>query len=106
MAATFATEQRVRVRGDRPPGHLRTPWYCRGKVGTVERLLGEFLNPEEEGYGRAHGQRRALYRVRFGMGDLWPDYAGPAHDTVEVEIFEHWMEPFTEVRHEPATPRP
>ena len=23
-----------------PPGHIRTPWYLRGKMGEVERRLG------------------------------------------------------------------
>jgi nitrile hydratase len=93
MAAKFAPEERVRIRGDHPPGHLRTPWYCRGKAGTVAHVLGEFVNPEEEGYGRVHGPRRALYCVRFTLHDLWADYAGPEHDAVEIEIFEHWIEP-------------
>jgi nitrile hydratase len=36
---------------------------------------------------------RPLYRVRFRQADVWPDYAGPAEDCVEVEIYEHWLEP-------------
>ena len=23
----------------------------------------------------------------------WPDYAGPPGDTLEIEIFEHWLDP-------------
>ncbi len=92
MAGTFAPEQRVRIRADFPPGHLRTPFYCRGKTGTIERVLLAFVNPEEEGYGRVNGPKKVLYRVRFAMRELWPEYAGPAHDTVEIEIFEHWIE--------------
>jgi hypothetical protein len=93
MAGRFAPNQRVRVRPDYPPGHLRTPFYARGRVGTVERVLAAFVNPEEEAYGRLAGPRKVLYRVRFALRELWPDYAGPAHDTVDVEIFEHWIEP-------------
>ena len=52
MAAKFAPEQRVRVRADYPPGYLRTPYYCRGKVGTVERVLPALVNAEEAAYGR------------------------------------------------------
>ena len=36
---------------------------------------------------------RSLYRVRFRQADIWPDYAGPPADSVEVEIYEHWLEP-------------
>ena len=25
--------------------------------------------------------------------EIWPDYHGPAHDTVDVDIYEHWLEP-------------
>lgn len=93
MAGKFAPEQRVRIRADFPPGHLRTPFYCRGKTGTIERVLTAFVNPEEEGYGRVDGPKKVLYRVRFAMRELWPEYAGPPEDKVEIEIFEHWIEP-------------
>ena len=91
MAAKFAPDQRVRVRADYPPGFLRTPYYCRGKHGTVERVLHAVVNPEESAYGRTGGPKRALYRVRFALRELWPDDAGPAHDAIEIEILEHWL---------------
>jgi hypothetical protein len=34
-----------------------------------------------------------LYRVRFLQKNVWPDYAGPATDVLEVEIYQHWLEP-------------
>ena len=34
-----------------------------------------------------------LYRVRFRQKDVWPDYAGSREDVLEVEIFQHWLEP-------------
>jgi len=34
-----------------------------------------------------------LYRVRFVQSDVWPDYRGPARDLIEMEVFEHWLEP-------------
>lgn len=93
MAAKFAANQAVRVRKDYPPGHLRTPYYCRGKLGVIERVLPAFVNPEEEGYGRVDGEKQTLYRIRFAMRELWPEYPGPSHDGVEIEIYEHWIEP-------------
>jgi hypothetical protein len=92
VAVTFAPEQRIRVRADYPPGFLRTPYYCRGKVGTVERVLPPLVNPEESAYGRMDGPKKVLYRVRFALRDLWPNYAGPDCDVVEIEILEHWIE--------------
>jgi len=93
VAAKFVPEQRVRIRADYPPGFLRTPYYCRGKAGIIERVLPEFANPEDTAYGRWDGPKKVLYRVRFAMKELWPDYAGQSQDTVDIEIFEHWIDP-------------
>jgi nitrile hydratase len=93
VAAKYAPEQRVRIRADYPPGFLRTPYYCRGKVGTVERVLPAVVNPEESAYGRRSAAKKMLYRVRFSLRDLWPDYPGSQHDSVDIEILEHWIEP-------------
>lgn len=92
MTPRFFPGARVRVRKARPPGHIRTPFYVRGKVGAVERICGAFPNPEELAYGRDGLPRRPLYRVRFPQRVIWPDYAGPDHDTVDIEIYEHWLE--------------
>lgn len=93
LSARFRPGERVRVRTGIGPGHMRTPWYCRGHEGVVERLCGFFGNPEDLAYGRDGRPRRALYRVRFRQRDLWPDYAGPAGDTIDIEIYEHWLDP-------------
>lgn len=89
----FPVGTRVRVRRAFPPGHVRAPWYLRGLVGEVCHVVGDFRNPEELAYGRNDGDRLTLYRLRFRQTDVWPDYAGPAHDTLEVEIYENWLEP-------------
>ena len=47
MSARFKPGDRVRVRRADPIGHIRTPAYVRGKTGEIERLCGEFANPEE-----------------------------------------------------------
>ncbi len=44
--AKFKPGDRVKVRMEDRPGHIRTPWYIRGKTGWIERVYGEFLNPE------------------------------------------------------------
>jgi nitrile hydratase subunit beta len=31
--------------------------------------------------------------VRFASTDLWPDYAEAPADVVEIEIYQHWLEP-------------
>jgi hypothetical protein len=93
MSPRFAPGERVAVRRGDSPGHIRTPYYVRGRVGVVERVCGPFADPEELAYGRDGLPPRPLYRVRFRQAELWPGYAGPAGDGLEVEIFEHWLEP-------------
>ena len=51
MSEAFAPGDTVRVSAVNPPGHRRTPFYIRGKQGVIERVCGEFANPEELGYG-------------------------------------------------------
>jgi nitrile hydratase len=34
---------------------------------------------------------RMLYRVRFAQAEVWPDYDGPAVDTIDVDLYEHWL---------------
>ena len=92
-AVAFSAGDRVRVRTAFPPGHVRTPFYCRGKSGVIERLCGAFPNPEELAYNRSGLPAQPLYRVRFASRDLWPDYAGAAADAVEIEIYQHWLDP-------------
>ena len=38
MNPAFRPGARVRVLKGFPPGHCRTPYYCRGHEGTVERV--------------------------------------------------------------------
>lgn len=84
--------KRVRVKDWTPPGHVRTPWYLRGKIGEIERQLGPFGNPEVLAYGRAAPQM-TMYRVRFTMAEVWGEAAEAPGDILEAEIYEHWLEP-------------
>lgn len=92
MSARFEPGNRVRVATRDHNGHVRTPRYIRGKRGTVERICGEFRNPEELAYGRWDGDTIALYRVRFLQREIWNGYAGDSADTLDVELYEHWLE--------------
>jgi nitrile hydratase len=74
-----------------PPGHRRTPFYVRGKQGVIERVCADSANPEERAYGFDGLPMRRVYRVRFRQQDLWDDYRGDASDTVDVDIYEHWL---------------
>ena len=89
----YAVGEAVRVVDLGKPGHVRTPTYVREKVGTIERYCGAFENPEERAYGRGRGTEVDLYRVRVRQSDLWPGYDGNPRDTLEVEIYAHWLRP-------------
>jgi nitrile hydratase len=86
-------EARVRVKALGTHGlHVRTPSYLRGKTGLVERTLGPFGNPEQLAY-RLPAERLPLLRVRFTMAELWGEAAENPADTLEAEIYAHWLEP-------------
>lgn len=93
MTPRFKTGEPVRVLDRNQPGHVRTPIYVRGKTGTIERVVGPFPNPERLAYGHSGMPYKTLYRVHFRQSDLWSDYAGETDDTLEIEIYEHWLEP-------------
>ncbi|MBZ8118646.1 nitrile hydratase subunit beta [Roseovarius sp. LXJ103] len=83
--------ERVRVKAMMPPGHVRAPFYLRGKTGEIERSLGPFKNPEQLAYALPAAPKN-LYRVRFTMAELWGAEAEAPQDFVEAEIYEHWLE--------------
>ena len=93
IAPRFKAGDSVRVRAAHPPGHVRTPWFCRGKTGQITELAGSYENPEELAYGRSGEPALPLYRVRFLQRDLWPDYAGGPKDTTVIDLYQHWLEP-------------
>jgi nitrile hydratase subunit beta len=91
MQARFGVGNQVRVLHLGKTGHIRTPFYVRGKVGTVTQMCGYFLNPEDLAIGITSGPVVPLYRVTFRQTDLWEDYNGPAIDTLCIEIYDHWL---------------
>ncbi len=93
MTPQFQPGDSVRVRTGSPPGHIRTPFYARGCQGVIERSAGAFRNAEELAFGRFDAPFVPLYRVRFQQQEVWPDYEGNPADTLDVEIYEFWLEP-------------
>ena len=91
--AKFKPGDRVLVSSEDRPGHIRTPYFIRGKSGWVERVHGEFLNPELLAYGKDGLPKKTLYLVGFLQRDVWDQYGEAPQDKVYVDIFEHWLEP-------------
>ena len=93
----FSPGDRVRVRTFDGPGHVRTPAYVRGKPGWIERVHGDFRNPESLAYGGDGQPRKPLYMVGFRQSDLWHErYRESERDNLYVDLYEHWLEPESE----------
>jgi nitrile hydratase subunit beta len=92
VSARFAAGSQVRVKALHPPGHCRTPFYTRGRRGTVLGVVDRQPNPEELAYGRDGLPRSPVYRVRFAQAELWPGYRGNAEDAVVADLLEPWLE--------------
>ena len=82
---------RVRVRRMYPPGHVRAPSYLRGKIGVIERRVGTYENPEQRAYG-VEPDIKVNFRVRFTMGEVWGPQAENPDDTLDAEVYDHWLE--------------
>lgn len=93
MSARYAVGDSVRIALRDPRCHHRTPHYLQGKSGIIERVLRPEGQPELMAYGGDGEPFYMVYRVRLAQDEIWPDYAEGAGDSLEVEIFEHWLEP-------------
>jgi nitrile hydratase len=85
----FAVGDRVRVRNESVPGHMRMPGYVRGKSGVVVGISPAYPFPDAHAHG-IHAQDEPTYDVRFRSEDLWPGSSDPA--LVHVGLFESYLE--------------
>ena len=85
----FKPGDRVRVRPDHVPGHVRMPGYIRGKTGVVVGESPAYPFPDAHAHG-VESQDEPTYDVRFRSEDLWPNSADPA--LVHVGVFQSYLE--------------
>ena len=85
----FRPGDRVRVRLDSVPGHMRMPGYIRGKAGVVVGVSPAYPFPDAHAHGVA-AEDEPTYDVRFRTEDLWPDSSEAA--LVHVGVFESYLE--------------
>ena len=87
----FGIGDKVCVDDTYPLGHIRTLFYIRGKHGVIADFVGEYLNPELAAKGESGLPKQPLpgsiYRQMLGL------LRGPRTDTLDVEIYEHWLAP-------------
>lgn len=92
LPARYAVGDHVRVDERDAIGHCRTPRYLRGKSGTVIAVVGPMRDPASLAYHKPGLPPLTLYRVRFHQASLWQGYRGPSGDTLEADLYEHWLE--------------
>ncbi len=85
----FQLGDRVRVRHDHVPGHVRLPGYIRGKTGVVVGESPAYPFPDAHAHG-IEAQDEPTYDVRFRSEDLWPGSADAA--LVHVGVFRSYLE--------------
>jgi nitrile hydratase len=91
--ARYTAGDVVKVAEKFPIGHYRVPMYMRGKTVRILRIIGRYINPEEEAFGKNAGDKFWCYLVTIEQNVLWPGYQGLPQDKLEIEIFEPWLEP-------------
>lgn len=85
----FKIGDRVRVRVDSVPGHMRMPGYVRGKSGVVVGESPPYPFPDAHAHG-VDAQAEPTYDVRFRTQELWPDSSDDA--LVHVGLFQSYLE--------------
>jgi nitrile hydratase len=85
----FKPGDRVRVKADYVPGHVRMPGYIRGKCGVVVGESPAYPFPDAHAHA-VESQDEPTYDVRFRSEDLWPQSADSA--LVHVGVFQSYLE--------------
>lgn len=86
---SFAIGEKVRVKNEFVPGHVRMPGYIRGKVGVVVGISPPYPFPDAAGHGM-QAPVEPTYDVRFRSRDLWPDSCDDALN--HVGVFQSYLE--------------
>lgn len=85
----FKPGDRVRVKTDHVPGHVRMPAYIRGKAGVVVGESPAYPFPDAHAHG-VEAEDEPTYDVRFRSEDLWGSDADAA--LVHVGVFQSYLE--------------
>jgi nitrile hydratase len=85
----FRVGDRVRVRAEHVPGHVRTPAYIRGKTGVVVGESPPYPFPDAAAHG-VPAEDEPTYDVRFSSAELWPHAADAAF--VHAAVFQSYLE--------------
>lgn len=84
----LAIGDRVTVKPEFVPGHIRLPAYIRGKTGTVVGVSPAYPFPDAAAHG-LESPRQRTFDVRFRSSDLWP--GGCEEADVHVGVFHAYL---------------
>jgi nitrile hydratase beta subunit len=87
----FKAGDKVRAKTINPPTHTRLPRYVRGRVGTIERVIGFHVFPDSNAIGAGENPQW-LYTVAFSGRELWGADADPTLQ-VSVDAWEPYLSP-------------
>ena len=90
MKPPFAPGDRVKVRAHEVATHCRTPFYLRGKRGTIARVFDAFPNPEQLAYHRPGMPLQPVYQVAFDYSEVWGRVE--CNTVITADIYQHWLE--------------
>ena len=99
-APIYGIGDQVRVAARFPQsGHIRAPFYLRGKAGRVLRYYGSFYDPTALAQGVLTPPVCGLYQVLFAFDDVWRDVRDGdmqndgADTCIVADIYDNWLEP-------------
>ena len=97
-SARYAVGEPVKVKYLFPlSGHIRAPFYLRGKVGKIIRYYGLYSDPTELAAGAVFPKTVGLYQLSFNYLDVWGFGIGnrKIEDETEIQIladiYENWL---------------
>lgn len=88
----FQTGDSVQISSRTESRHHRVPAYAKGHTGVIKQVLSPQGVPEALAYEKHSNEKVTVYRVNLKQTDLWSNYAGSSQDSLEVEVYEHWLE--------------
>ena len=96
--ARYAVGEPVKVKYLFPlSGHIRAPFYLRGKVGKIIRYYGLYSDPTDLAAGVVTPKTVGLYQLSFNYLDVWGCEIGnrKVEDETEIkilaDIYENWL---------------
>ena len=80
-----------------PSGHIRAPFYLRGKIGKIIRFYGIYPDPTELADGIGSPAKLGLYQLSFCYYDVWDENLKnqSINDMKNIyifaDIYENWL---------------